>query len=62
MYRTQLLNDLVAIDARINEATSRAAHIHNDREFEGVIVEIRELRAQRAAILAKLDDDKHKAL
>jgi hypothetical protein len=54
MERTKLLNELVAIDARITEATGRAVHTPNDNAFENIIKEIRELRKQRLVIVARL--------
>ena len=58
MYRTRLLNDLVAIDARIVDATGRAAHAPSNHAFDTIIVELREYRAQRAEMMAKLDQER----
>jgi hypothetical protein len=43
MERTQLLNELVIIDALIVKANLRAASTANNRIFERIIEEIREL-------------------
>jgi len=57
VYRTQLLNDLVALDGKILEITGRAANAQSNQEFEAIIAELRKLRAERADILAKLDKE-----
>jgi hypothetical protein len=53
--KTRLLNELVALDALIVEATSRAAHTTSDKAFERIINEVRELRSKRAAVQAQID-------
>lgn len=55
MQRTELLGELVAIDAKMVEATSRATNTTNDFTFEKIIQEVRRLRRERAEVKAKLD-------
>jgi hypothetical protein len=52
--RTQLLRDVVDLDARIIDTTSKAARAKSDREFEALIADVRRLRQQRAEIQANL--------
>jgi hypothetical protein len=54
MHRTQLLSDLVNVDAQIIATTALAAR-SNDREFDRLIAEVRQLRKRRAEIQAELD-------
>ena len=55
MEKTRLFNELVALDALIVEATSRAAHTASDKAFERIINEVRQLRSKRAAVQARID-------
>ena len=55
MEQTALLNELVALDAKINEAISRSGRAPSDRELEKIIGELTELRDQRAEVKTKLD-------
>jgi hypothetical protein len=55
MDRTQLLEELVTLDAQIHEATSRSGQTTDDTVQQKFIDEVRELRKQRAEIKAKLD-------
>ena len=55
MERTKLLEELVHLDARIHEATSRSGQTTDAVVQKKFIDEVRELRKQRAEIKAKLD-------
>ena len=55
MEQTALLNELVALDAEINDAISRSGRAPNDRELDRIIGELTELRKSRADIKAKVD-------
>ncbi len=55
MERTQLLTQIVALDAKLMEVIARAAQTTDDIEFEGVITDVRYMRAVRAELQAKLD-------
>jgi hypothetical protein len=55
MERTNLLSELVELDSKLIEATHLAALAPGDGQFEQLIHNVRELRARRAEIQAKLD-------
>jgi hypothetical protein len=55
MERTTIMHELAAVEVRIAEATSRAGQTTNDKNFEAIILEIRELRKKRAELTAWLE-------
>ena len=54
MEPTQLLNNLVALDARITVAIGRANQSPNEKACELIVTEIRLLRKKRLMIVDKL--------
>ena len=55
MERSELSDALAAINARITEATSRAAQAPSDPGIDSIIAEIIGLQKQRKDLQAKLD-------
>jgi hypothetical protein len=55
MERTQLLSELVALDAEITATTALAARAFQEREFERLIEEVRQLRKKRSELQARLN-------